>query len=358
MLAFLAILGAVGAGVLADTLLNSGQSSAEDLSGDEDADGSEESGAGPTMADSPAPMLDWIFADGGTDTVGSQGGFVDDGMPVSDDSPDSTDHAVSLTGDDSDDILSGGAADDRLTGGHGNDQLTGRDGDDLLSGGSGHDYLDSGSGDDSLHGQGGHDTLVGGAGNDALFGGMGRDSLAGGEGDDMLKGGSGADTLMGGEGQDSLDGGMGRDWLAGGAGDDLMVGGASQDTLDGGSGDDTLWGGFEGQSDAAVDMLNGGAGADLMILGPGDIATGGDGADTFQLQDFRDGSPLAEIVDYDPDQDDIVVLYDANQHSAPELTTEPIEDSEDITLLLDGVAVALIRNAGAFDLSQITLRAA
>ncbi|MDZ7574164.1 MAG: calcium-binding protein [Pseudotabrizicola sp.] len=350
MLALLAIMGALGAGLLADGLLRTSgaEEDAEPEADDQDpsAEGEDENAS-----------LGWLLADTDTDTSnGTRSGYVDDGMPVSDDIAEPEAAPVALTGDGGANILSGGAGNDTLSGGGGDDQLVGRGGNDRLSGGSGRDHLDGGDGDDSLFGQGGNDVLIGGAGDDLLFGGRGADHLAGGEGNDHLIGGGGADTLMGGEGHDTLDGGMGRDWLAGGAGNDLLIGGGSQDTLDGGSGNDTLWGGFEGRSDAAVDVLNGGAGDDFIGIGPGDIAMGGSGSDTFQLQDFAPGLPVSEIVDYSPDEDQIVVVYDQLQHPLPALSAEPVDGTDDVTLLLDGVAVALIRNAVGLDLSLIQLQ--
>jgi Ca2+-binding RTX toxin-like protein len=351
MLALLAIFGAIGAGLIADSLIRTpepdeAEENADEVPEDEDS-GSDSDG------------LEWLFApdspsgvNSADEMAGRSAGHVEDGMPLSDDIPDPVDAALSLTGGAGNDILSGGANHDRLAGGDGNDQLTGRGGNDRLSGGAGNDHAEGGDGNDSLFGEGGADVLNGGAGNDTVSGGAGADSLAGGPGNDRLIGGRGADTLAGGEGDDSLYGGMGRDWLAGGAGNDVLSGGGSQDTLDGGAGNDTLRGG------AAADMLNGGEGDDVISLGVGDIAMGGDGADTFQLQDFGPGLPVAEITDYDPDQDQIVVVYDAAQHTAPELSTAAIDGSEDVTLLLDGVAVALIRSGAMLDLSAITLRAA
>ncbi|RGP36216.1 calcium-binding protein [Pseudotabrizicola alkalilacus] len=355
MLAFMAILGVFGAGIVADSLIRPANDAdaGDDDDSPEEAEGDEDAVAG----------IGWIFADDSPDAAepvasGTPAGYVDDGMPVSDDIPDPVDAAVSLTGDAGDNILNGGGGGDQLSGGAGADQLTGRGGDDRLAGGPGSDWLEGGDGDDSLFGQGGNDTLNGGAGNDVLSGGKGADQLAGGADDDRLSGGGGADTLLGGEGQDTLDGGMGRDWLAGGAGNDVLVGGGGQDTLDGGTGNDTLWGGFVGRSDTAADVLNGGAGDDFIGVGPGDIAMGGDGADLFQLQDFGPGLPVSDIVDYNADEDELVVLYDATIHSAPTLTAEPVDGSDDVTLLLDGVAVALIRDAAGLDLSLISLRAA
>lgn len=358
MLALLAILGAVGAGLAADAILNTADAAEDDTA--EGEDGAEEE-ALPTEADLQATsLLDWAFEQAAPDPqapLGQDAGFVDEGMPVSDDVPDTEDEVQVLVGGAADDNLSGGDAGDSLTGAGGNDQLTGRGGDDALFGNAGRDVLDGGGGDDALMGHGGADLLQGGGGNDVLLGGMGHDSLSGSEGDDSLSGGSGADTLMGGEGQDTLSGAMGRDWLQGGAGDDLLTGGASQDTLDGGSGDDTLFGATASGTDAAVDYLNGGTGDDTMVLGTGDIAMGGHGADSFVLGQISDTISVAEIVDYDPAQDELVVLYDPATHADPSLTAEPVAGSDDMTLLLDGVPVAVIRDAIGLDLSQITLRA-
>ncbi|NEX46787.1 calcium-binding protein [Pseudotabrizicola algicola] len=365
MLAFLAILGAFGAGFVADSLTRASEPSDEaDPDTPDDPAGEE---ALPPPGEDLA--LDWLFPDDapeaepfdapeGLAPAGTPAGAVVEGMPVSDDVPEPAPLPVQQTGGAAADILGGGAAADRLAGGGGDDQLTGRAGDDRLFGGAGRDYLDGGEGDDRLLGHGGNDSLIGGAGDDLLRGGRGADHLAGCEGDDSLTGGGGADTLLGGEGQDTLDGGMGRDWLAGGAGHDLLTGGGGQDTLDGGTGDDTLRGGFDTRSDAAADFLNGGAGDDTLWTGPGDIATGGEGADHFHLQDFAPGLPLAQITDYNPDEDEILVLYDAALHPQPSLTAVPVEGTADMTLALDGVAVALIRDAAGLDLSLIRLRAA
>ena len=348
MLALLAIFGVFGAGFLADGLMRTSEASDDDdAEAENDAEGS----------DPEDTSLDWILG-GNAPASGTAAGFVDQGMPVSDDIAEPEAASMSVAGDSGANLRRGVAADDTLSGGDGDDQLIGRGGNDRLSGGSGRDHLDGGDGNDSLSGQGGDDVLIGGAGDDLLFGGRGADHLAGGEGNDHLNGGGGADTLLGGEGQDTLDGGMGRDWLAGGSGDDVMIGGGSQDSLDGGAGDDTLWGGFDGRSDASVDVLNGGDGDDFLGIGPGDIAMGGDGADIFRLQDFGPGLPASEIVDYTPGEDQIVVVYDASVHATPILSTQGSVGSDDVTLMLDGIAVALIRNASMFDVSQVVLRAA
>jgi Ca2+-binding RTX toxin-like protein len=174
--------------------------------------------------------------------------------------------AVTLTGNDADNLVAGGSNDDSLMGGVGSDTLEGGAGADTLEGGPGADVLRGGAGADvyvmnaagdvvegetaadvntvvlrydpvatvrldqfgaglrrlvyegtvSFTGQGDpsqtlSQTLVGGAQADALTGGLGNDSLAGQGTDDSL---ASADTL---------DGGAGADTMAGGAGNDVYV---------------------------------------------------------------------------------------------------------------------------------------
>lgn len=359
MLALLAVFGALGAGVMADAFLSS-KSTGSDAEGepseaeDEAPDDDPDLGSMFDHMDQPPLTMD---ADPMAAT-GFQSGHVENGMPVSDDVADETDDPMRISGSAGDDILSTGDGDDALWGRGGEDQLTGRGGDDVMNGGLGNDHLDGDDGDDRMSGGMGNDSLNAGDGDDTLHGGVGNDALAGQDGDDLIRGGSGHDTLMGGDGEDTLDGGMGRDWLAGGAGHDQMVGGGSQDTLDGGDGDDTLWGGSSTAGDMAVDFLNGGAGDDVLHLGAGDYGMGGAGADSFVLQDIYPGGPMAEISDYNPAEDKIVVMYDPAVHAAPELAMVPVEGSDDVTLTLDGVKIAMVRGGIGMDLSQVTLRAA
>jgi len=64
------------------------------------------------------------------------------------------------------------------------------------------------------------------------------------------------------------------------AGIDTLFGEAGDDTLDGGAGDDTLDGG------TGADSLSGGEGDDSLAFAEGDTADGGDGNDTFVLEDL------------------------------------------------------------------------
>lgn len=138
------------------------------------------------------------------------------------------------------------------------------------------DTLRGGDDADVLYGSGGSDTLYGGLGADLLYAGNGAD-LAGTPGEEgttnVLYGEGGNDTLYGNAGKDTLDGGAGDDTLYGSTGDILLGGdgadrlapmfGGTQVVMEGGAGDDSL-GAFVG-------------------LGDGNRATGGAGADSFQI---------------------------------------------------------------------------
>lgn len=165
-----------------------------------------------------------------------------------------------------------------------------------LSGTAGVDTLEGTRFDDILRGLGGADTLSGGEGHDLL---------EGGDGDDSLNAGGGDDTLRGGEGNDRLDAGYGgNSLLEGGAGNDSLVSwGRGNDRLFGGAGNDTL------TLDQAVGVgarhtvtLSGEAGNDTIVIAsasqPVDaIASGGDGADIFELGYFSHGAALT-ILDF------------------------------------------------------------
>ena len=67
---------------------------------------------------------------------------------------------------------------------------------------------------------------------------------------------------------------------------------------------------------------------------------------------------VATIADYDAAEDQIVVVYDPAVHADPELTLEPVEGTDDVTILLDGAAVGLVAGGAGMDVSEITLMAA
>jgi Ca2+-binding RTX toxin-like protein len=113
-----------------------------------------------------------------------------------------------------------------------------------------------------------------------------------------------------------------------------------------------------GAPDDAVDFLNGGEGNDLLMLGAGDYGNGGEGEDAFVLQDYDLAGGPAHITDFNREEDELVVLYDASRHPDPQLTLVEQEGSASATLCLDGVPLAEIANAAGLDLSTVMLRAA
>lgn len=195
--------------------------------------------------------------------------------------------------------------------------------------------------------------LDGGATAEMLVGTEGADDIAGGLGDDTLRGAGGADLLFGGGGDDLLEGG---------AGDDRLVGGHGADTLSGGPGDDRL---IATPADGAgeedgPDSLDGGAGDDTLILSPGDIATGGPGADRFVtgpgLAPPGAASGAAEITDFDPHVDALVVVWnDYASDAPPEITLSPSATADAVEVRADGEVVARVAGTGPVAPSDVHL---
>lgn len=354
MLGLFGLFGALLAGLVADSMVGNLMARPDD----------EGHGAPPDTAPAPghdapnADILDWLSGDaedaqsGG---VASLGPDDPEYVPASDDLDRGGDPNLLVSGGDAPDIISGNGGDDTLMGGSGNDQLTGRQGDDLLQGGAGDDIGHGGAGADTLQGGTGNDRLAGEDGDDRLVGAAGADTLIGHEGADGLFGGAGTDTLIGGGGNDNLVGGDGDDWLAGGGGADSLVGDAGSDTLDGGVGNDMLDGRESVNAFPEMDFLNGSNGDDTLLLGPGDYATGGDGADWFELSDLSPGDDIANIADYNAHEDSLVVVFDPVMHPDPQLSLETPEDSHDVVVLLDGVPLALVQGGAGMTLDDVLL---
>ena len=342
MLGLLGLLGAVVAGLAFD----SGSDPREDEHEPQDTPEGEAWGV------SAAYLGFGADEESGTD----HGGTEPDGQPISNDTPTPIDPDRDMTGTAGADQMTGGSGDDHLTADAGDDHLDGRAGDDSLDGGAGQDVLHGGDGNDGLAGGDGDDSLWGDDGHDSLTGGASHDVLAGCEGDDTAQGGEGNDLVSGGTGQDQLAGGAGDDTVLGGEGNDLVFGGTGTDEVDGGAGNDTLWGAAPGVTDTDVDILNGGEGDDTLHLGAGDYGHGGAGADSFTLQDFGPGAPLMQITDFDPAEDDLVVIYDSALHPDPQLSLT--EGNGATLLLLDGVPLASLTAGANIDLAAIRLQAA
>ncbi|HAR54358.1 calcium-binding protein [Roseovarius nubinhibens] len=265
------------------------------------------------------------------------------------------------------DITNASPPGERITaGGEGDDSLPGSDLRDASHGGGGNDHLTGAAEADTLIGANGEDTLAGDDGDDRLDGGRGADSLAGGAGNDLLMGHGDDDYLDGGEGDDSLHGGAGGDTLAGGTGDDALSGGLGDDILSGGAGQDSLFGGWgndtisglepeEGQTPDG-DYLNGGGGDDLILTGQGDTVTAGTGADRIVLGDWLSAAHQAEILDFSSEEDTLMVVYDDQAGTEPDVTIEPDEkDASAQHITLNGERIALVHNAPLLDPSHLRL---
>ncbi|WP_428514391.1 calcium-binding protein [Roseovarius sp.] len=273
----------------------------------------------------------------------------DDGFEseAQDDDPEGDDYGIARGTADAD-TLSGGEASEFLDSLDGDDRIASGDGDDVARGGDGNDTLHGGAGDDTLHGEAGNDILAGGAGSDIVMGHDGDDHLSGGAGDDSLVGGEGADTLMGDAGDDALHGYLGNDSLDGGAGADTLFGGSGDDVLTGVAPDGTA-------PEQDQDYLNGGSGDDEITLGAGDIATGGNGADSFILRDWLDADHQGQIVDFNTAEDNLVLLYD-DDGTVPDVTIEEDSDAQNLhRVLLGGEVIANVTSDAALTLAHITL---
>lgn len=355
MLGMVGLLGAVLAGLAVDGLFSSMMARSDDH--DDDADPDQTKTA--DHAGTDTNLLDWLSTESDADDApdGTANGGPDDPdyVPTSNDFTHGTDPDLVLHGDGLDDILTGRGGDDSLTGGGSDDQLLGQGGADFIDGGDGSDVAQGGMGDDTLLGGAGNDMLVGENGDDRLIGGAGADTLLGHDGDDGLYGGAGADTVIDGGGDDSLIGGGADDWLAGGYGNDSLIGDAGQDELDGGVGNDTLYGRESVNAFPETDFLNGGDGDDRLVLGGGDYATGGDGADWFELPDLATDGEIANIADFNAGEDSLIVVFDPTMHPDPQISFETQENAIDVVVVLDGVPLAMVQGGAGMTIDDVLL---
>lgn len=265
------------------------------------------------------------------------------------------------------------------------DDFTGTDGDDMIDAGNGDDLLDGLSGNDILLGGSGDDVLAGGDGDDILLGQQDEDTLNGDAGDDYLQGGIGQDTLNGGTGSDWLQGLDGNDEILGMGGDDILIGGNQSDTLSGGAGNDLLVGGIglgpavdldelidirsgtpvaealgvaeedviRLRDDNDADTLVGGNGDDILALGASDTGTGGAGNDIFGLLENAGASGPALLTDYDPSEDQLVVLVNDINTT---LNLSLSDDNGDALIMLDQQVLARVSGgAGQFAVSDLNV---
>lgn len=272
------------------------------------------------------------------------------GLP--DDGP-SADEGEIISGTDNADLISGREGPDQINGYGADDTIEGAGGADIVLGGEGQDILSGSDGDDTLHGDGGQDSLQGGAGQDELFGHNGRDLMFGDAGDDTLHGGDGADDLDGGAGDDALHGGLDNDRLFGGDGLDTLFGGWGDDTLSGREGDGAT---VVIPTLHEADFLNGGGGDDVILAGSQDIVTSGSGADQILLGDWLTQGHEARILDFAPDEDALLVVFDDTLDPEPSVSigADP-ESPETRHVLLNGIPIATVLNAPGLTLDHVAL---
>lgn len=248
-----------------------------------------------------------------------------------------TDFNDTLTGDDGMDRIAAGAGDDLIAAGDGDDEARGGIGDDVLFGGDGDDSLHGEDGIDSLFGGAADDSLVGHEGDDALWGGVGEDSMQGSAGDDLLFGGDGDDALQGGLDNDTLSGDLGEDTLFGGWGDDVINGLFVETPEEPKKGDLSLDNATERAAPTAQiidldtgDFLNGGGGDDTILTGNNDTVTAGEGADDIVLGDWLTAGQQTQILDYEPQEDSLLFVWDdsAEEADEPEVRLTPDPENE------------------------------
>ena len=149
-------------------------------------------------------------------------------------------------------------------------------------------------------------------------------------GDDLLQGGAGDDSAHGGDGADSL---------SGGAGDDALHGNLGNDRLDGGAGADTLFGGW---------------GDDTIRAGAADVVTGGEGRDVIMLDGQGIAGEAAEIMDFQPGEDSLLILYDDTLGAVPGVEIVSVAGQVH-HVLVDGALCASLTGPGAPGLEDIAL---
>ena len=168
--------------------------------------------------------------------------------------------------------------------------------------------------------------------------------------DDTLMGGADGDLLVGGEGDDSLSGGVGNDRLFGQFGSDTLEGGLGDDTLDGTQARSIS---DPGTDEDQGDFLFGGAGDDVLILGSGDLAEGGEGADRFVSGHYADASDAPQISDFEPGVDQLEVIFEPIVGEDPVIQVQP--DDEGVQVLLNGQVVVRVAGVTSIENDDILL---
>lgn len=150
---------------------------------------------------------------------------------------------------------------------------------------------------------------------------------------------------------DVINGTSDNDSISGLEGDDTLLGGLGGDVIKGDEGSDKLYGGLQtGGDDGAADWLIGGSGDDEIFLENRDIATGGEGSDSF----FRSitMTDRALITDFNASEDSIVLEYRGS--TLPTLENQTIEAGGVVLEFSDGSSIVLAGVSEAIDPGRIS----
>ncbi len=165
----------------------------------------------------------------------------------------------------------------------------------------------------------------------------------------MLLGGRGDDALLGAEGDDVLDGGEGADVLFGGWGDDILTGLEQANTPSGATSGVT-------ETEPESDFLNGGGGDDTLLTGAGDVVTAGDGADSIVLGDWIADGDAAELTDFNPEEDRLMLVWDTEQDPDPEIEVIADPVTPGLThIVVNGAELARVQGGGDVSAADILL---
>ena len=117
----------------------------------------------------------------------------------------------------------------------------------------------------------------------------------------------------------------------------------------GGWGDDVLTGLMPAQIDGRMvdtdtaDYLNGGGGDDSILAGSGDIVTAGSGADQIVLGEWLVEGDDAQILDYTPGDDSLVLIWDDGDSDVPDVQIADDPEVEGRTIIMmNGAVVASV----------------
>ncbi|MDJ1008540.1 MAG: hypothetical protein QNJ13_12020 [Paracoccaceae bacterium] len=209
------------------------------------------------------------------------------------------------------------------------------------------------------------ETLDGEDEGDWILGNGGWDYLNGHGGDDYLESGTDEsgynysyDYLYGGAGNDTLDASQTTSWnyLNGGEGADTILGGEGGEYLIANGYEDSSWNSTHSDfygDDGETDILNGNGGSDQLLFAGGDVASGGEGRDTFFIYDTDDAAEdnnPATITDFDTEAGERLYVYgdvsDEEGHDYVDATELSwTTDGDDVLVQVGGETIAVLEDA-------------